>query len=156
MSIYWLMAITEISWIQRGELIYQHFGHKINIYCVKLIIHNNQPVGVSCSLYCWLPSCHKICPKFMIFDIYIFDWLICSIMFTSQSLYWRQITTMPKVFFPVKTNDPPIVEPRFSNFYDEGKSVKISDLVMMIEIFCEQECRLTVCNVFNIAFLVSY
>ena len=61
-----------------------------------------------------------------------------------------------KIFFPVKTNDPPIVEPRFSNFYDEGKSVKISDLVMMIEIFCEQECRLTVCNVFNIAFLVSY
>ena len=41
---------------------------------------------------------------------------------------------MPNIF-PVKTNDPPIVEPRLSKFYHEEKSVKISDLVMMIEIF---------------------
>ena len=149
MSIYWLMAITEISRIQRGELIYQHFGHKINIYCVKLIIHNNQAVGVSCSLYCWLPSCHKICPKFMIFDIYIFDWLICSIMFTSQSLYWRQITTMPIFFFQLKQMIHQLLSQDFPTFIMKKKMEKISDLVMMIEIFCEQECRLTRCVMYS-------
>ena len=33
-------------------------------------------------------------------------------------------------FFPVKTNDPPIVEPRFSNFYYEeknGKNIRFGD-----------------------------
>ena len=63
-----------------------------------------------------------------------------------------------KNFFPVKTNYPPIVdvEPSSSNFYHCREKCKISDLVMMIEIFCEQECRLAVCNVFSMAFLVSY
>ena len=127
-----IFCVTWMSnnWLSQRSLEYKAESWDINILVTKINkifieSNNNQAVGVSCSLYCWLRSCHKICPSLSYFNIYIIDGLICSIMFTSQSLYWRQITTMPRFFFQLKQMIHQLLSQDFPTFIIREKVLNI-------------------------------